>query len=159
MLIKDITVEKQHSARHAILHIRWQGGACGDVKVDLPLPRAEAIRYPEAIIVRVRDLARTLTDQQIVDELNRRGELSATGRPHTLHTIKWIRWKYRVPAPTLKRPEEVTVQELAARLGVQPGPVYYWAKRGIIESRRINNGSPVWDHNRRDQATGLCASA
>jgi hypothetical protein len=36
------------------------------------------------------------------------------------------------------------VQELAARLGVQVGPVYYWAKRGIIESRRINNGSPVW---------------
>ena len=36
------------------------------------------------------------------------------------------------------------MQELAARLGVQPGPVYYWAKRGMIESRRINNGSPVW---------------
>jgi DNA invertase Pin-like site-specific DNA recombinase len=144
LLIKDITVEKQHGARHAILHIRWQGDACGDVKVDLPLPRAEAIRYPEPIIARVRDLARTLTDRQIVAELGRRGELSATGRAHTLHTIKWIRWKYRIPAPALKRPEEVTVQELAARLGVQPGPVYYWAKRGLIESRRINDGSPLW---------------
>jgi hypothetical protein len=61
-----------------------------------------------------------------------------------MHTIKWIRWKYRVPAPTLKRPEEVTVQELAARLRVLPGVVYYWAKRGMIESRRINDGSPVW---------------
>jgi DNA invertase Pin-like site-specific DNA recombinase len=144
LLIKDITVEKQHGARHAILHIRWQGGACGDVKVDLPLPRAEAIRYPEPIIARVRDLARTLTDRQIVAELNRLGELSATGRPHTLHTIKWIRWKYRIPAPTLKRPQEVTVQELAARLGVQPGPVYYWVERGMLEARRINNGSPLW---------------
>ena len=144
LLIKDITVEKQHGARHAVLHIRWQGGACGDVTVDLPRPRAEEIRYPEPIIARVRDLACTLTDRQIVAELNRLGELSATGRSHTMHTIKWIRWKYRIPAPKLKRPEEVTVQELAARLGVQPGPVYYWAKRGIIESRRINNGSPVW---------------
>ena len=36
------------------------------------------------------------------------------------------------------------MQELAARLGVQPGPVYYWVKRGMIEGRRINNGSPVW---------------
>jgi hypothetical protein len=144
LLIKDITVEKQHGARHAILHIRWQGGACGDVKVDLPRPRAEAIRYPEPIIARVRDLARTLTDQQIVAELSRLGELSATGRHHTMHTIRWIRWKYRIPTPTLKRPDELTVQELAARLGVQPGPVYYWAKRGMIESRRINHGSPVW---------------
>jgi hypothetical protein len=41
LLIKDITVEKQHGARHALLHIRWQGGACGDVRVDLPLPRAK----------------------------------------------------------------------------------------------------------------------
>ena len=144
LLIKDITVEKEHGARHAILHIRWQGGACGDVKVDLPRPRAEAIRYPEPIIARVRDLARTLTDRQIVAELSRLGELSATGRPHTMHTIKWIRWKYRIPAPSLKRPEEVTVQELAARLRVLPGVVYYWAKRGMIKSRRINDGSPVW---------------
>jgi DNA invertase Pin-like site-specific DNA recombinase len=144
LLIKDITVEKEHGARHAILHIRWQGGACGDVRVDLPLPRAEAIRNPEPIIARVRDLARTLTDQQIVAQLNQRGELSATGRLHTMHTIKWIRWKYRISAPALKRPEEVTVQELADRLRVLPGVVYYWAKRGVIESRRINDGSPLW---------------
>src|SRR5260370_10815993 len=97
LLIKDITVEKQHAARHAILHIRWQGGACGDVAVDLPRPRAEVIRYPEPIIARVRDLARTLTDRQIVAELGRLGELSATGQPHTMHTIKWIRWRYRIP--------------------------------------------------------------
>jgi DNA invertase Pin-like site-specific DNA recombinase len=144
LLIKDITVEKEHGARHAIMHIRWQGGACSDVHVDLPRPRAEAIRYPEPIIARVRDLARTLTDRQIVAELNRLGELSATGRPHTMHTISWIRWKYRIPAPTLKRAEEMTVQELATRLGVLPGVVYYWAKRGMIESRRLNGGSPVW---------------
>ena len=144
LLIKDITVEKQHGARHAIMHIRWQGGACSDVRVDLPPPRAEAIRNPEPIIARVRDLARTLTDRQIVAELNRLGELSSTGLHHTMHTIKWIRWKYRIPSPTLKRPEEMTVQQLAARLGVLPGVVYYWAERGMIASRRLNGGSPVW---------------
>jgi len=144
LLIKDITVEKQHGEWHAIMHIRWQGGACTDVHVDLPRPRAEAIRYPEPIIARVRELARTLTDPQIVAELNQLGELSATGQRHTIHTIKWIRWKYRIPAPKLKRPGEMTVQELAERLGVLPGVVYYWAKRGVIESRRLNGGSPVW---------------
>lgn len=144
LLIKDITVEKHHGARHAIMHIRWQGGACSDVHVDLPRPRHEAIRYPEPIIARVRELALTLTDLQIVAEFNRLGELSSTGRRHTMHTIKWIRWKYGIPAPTLKRPEEMTVQELATRLGVLPGVVYYWAKRGMIEARRLNGGSPVW---------------
>jgi hypothetical protein len=73
-----------------------------------------------------------MTDQQIVTQLNQHGELSATGRPHT------------IPAPSLKRPEELTVQELATRLRVLPGVVYYWAKRGVIESRRLSDGSPVW---------------
>jgi DNA invertase Pin-like site-specific DNA recombinase len=144
LLIKDITVEKEHGARQAIMHVRWQGGACDDVNVDLPRPRAEAIRYPEPIIARVRELAKSMSDPQIVAELNRCGEKSATGRSHTMHTISWIRWKYKIPSPSLKRLEEMTVQELAARLGVQPGPVYYWVKRGMIEGRRLNNGAPVW---------------
>jgi DNA invertase Pin-like site-specific DNA recombinase len=144
LLIKDITVEKRSEPKQALLHIRWQGGACSDVTVDLPLPRAEAIRYPEPIVARVRELACTLTDHQIVAELNRLNELSATGRPHTLHTIRWIRWKHRIPSPSLKRPEERTVQQLASRLGVQPGVVYYWVKRGVIAARRLNGGSPVW---------------
>jgi hypothetical protein len=99
-------------------------------------------------------LARTLTERQIVAQLNRLGELSATGRPHTMHTIKWIRWKYRIPAPSLKRPEELTVQELATRLRVLPDVVYYWAKRGVIKSRRINDGSHGLDHHRRNQVAG-----
>jgi hypothetical protein len=105
---------------------------------------AEAIRYPEPIIARVRELAKSMSDPQIVAELNRCGEKSATGRSHTKHTISWIRWKYKSPSPSHKRPEELTVQELAVRLGVQPGPVYYWVKRGMIEGRRLNNGAPVW---------------
>jgi DNA invertase Pin-like site-specific DNA recombinase len=144
LLIKDITVEKRSEPKQAILHIRWHGGACSDVAVDLPLPRAEAIRYPEQIVARVRELARTLTDREIVAELNRLKELSATGRPHTLQTIRWIRWKHRIASPLLKRPEELTVQELASRLGVLPGVVYYWTKRGVIVARRLNGGSPVW---------------
>jgi DNA invertase Pin-like site-specific DNA recombinase len=144
LLIKDITVEKPTGVKHAILHLRWQGGACSDVRVDLPLPHAEAIRNPDPLIAHVRELARTLTDEQIVAELNRRGELSATGRAHTIHTIKWIRWKYQIPAPALKKPQEITVQELTRRLGVTPGIVYYWAERGVIETRRLKAGSPLW---------------
>jgi DNA invertase Pin-like site-specific DNA recombinase len=144
LLIKDITVEKHPGARQAVLHIRWQGGACGGVTVDIPPPVWERLRYSDSVVARVRDLARTMTDRQIVAELNRLGELSATGRRHTMHTISWIRWKYRISSPSLKRPEELSVRELATRLGVQPGVVYYWIKRGIIEVRRLERGSPVW---------------
>src|SRR5450755_4784435 len=144
LLIKDITVEKQHGARQAILHVRWQGGACGDITVEIPAPVWERQRNPDTVVMRVRDLAKTMTDPQIVAELNRCGEKSATGRPHTMHTISWIRWKYKIPGPSLKRPEELTVKELAARLRVQPSVVYYWIRRGMIDVRRLDGGSPVW---------------
>ena len=144
LLIKDITVEKQHGARQAILHVRWQGGACGDITVEIPAPVWERQRNPDTVVMRVRDLAKTMTDPQIVAELNRCGEKSATGRPHTMHTISWIRWKYKIPGPSLKRPEELTVKELAVRLRVQPSVVYYWIRRGMIGVRRLDDGSPVW---------------
>jgi DNA invertase Pin-like site-specific DNA recombinase len=144
LLIKDITVEKPHGARQVILHIRWQGGDCDDLMVEIPAKIWERQRNPDAIVMRVRDLAKTMTDAQIVAELNRCGEQSATGRRHTLHTISWIRWKYKIPVPSLKRPEELTVKELTARLRVPPSVVYYWIKRGMIDVRRIDGGSPIW---------------
>jgi hypothetical protein len=33
------------------------------------------------------------------------------------HTIRWIRWKYRIPAPTLKHPEEPTGAETRGATG------------------------------------------
>jgi len=154
LLIRDITVERPYNAKQAILHVRWQGGACSDVSVEMPGKIWERQRNPEAIITRVRELAKTMTDAQIVAELNRCGEQSATGRAHTVHTIAWIRWKYDIPMPTLKRPEELTVKGLAAKLRVPPGVVYYWVKRGMIETRRIDGGSPVWitvDENKLEE--------
>jgi hypothetical protein len=144
LLIRDITVERPHGARQAILHVRWQGGACSDVTVAIPAKIWERQRNPDAIVTRVRDLAKTMTDAQIVAELNRCGERSATGRRHTAHTIAWIRCKYKIPAPTLKRPEEWTVKDLAAKLRVSPGIVYYWIKRGMIDTRRTDGRSTVW---------------
>ncbi|MBE0543833.1 MAG: recombinase family protein [Verrucomicrobia bacterium] len=65
LLIKDITVEKQPAPRKAVLHIRWQGGAVEDQSVDLPLSAPDRIRYPAALVNRVRSLAVRLTDAQI----------------------------------------------------------------------------------------------
>jgi excisionase family DNA binding protein len=41
-----------------------------------------------------------------------------------------------------KRDGELTVKELAERLGVRPGVVYYWIDKKLIPVRRWNGGSP-----------------
>src|SRR5881397_1139193 len=66
LLIKDITVEKPASEKQLLVHIRWQGGACSDVPVQLPLNIADRVRYPSAVVDIVRELARNLPDGKIV---------------------------------------------------------------------------------------------
>jgi hypothetical protein len=144
LLIKDITVEKPANQKQLLVHIRWQGGACSDVSVQLPPNIADRVRYPFAVVDRIRELARNLPDGEIADRLNREGQLSAKGQPYTVKIIQWIRCRYRIPPAELKRPEEWTVQQVAKRFGASDQVVYYWIEHGIIRSRRINSGMPHW---------------
>jgi len=136
LLIKDITVEKPTDQKQLLIHIRWQGGACTDLAVSLPPNFADRVRYSAALVEQVRELARSLPDAQIVEKLNQEGQLSALGKPFTVSMIKWIRYRYQIPAAKLMRPEEVTVQQVAERFGISSNVVYYWIERGVICTSR-----------------------
>src|SRR6266542_1502993 len=144
LLIKDITVEKPADQKQLLVHIRWQGGACSDVSVQLPLHIADRVRYPFAVVDRIRELARNLPDGEIADQLNREGQVSAKGLPYTVKIVQWIRSRYRIPPAALKRPEELTVQQVASRFGTSDQVVYYWIEHRVIQSRRISPGMPHW---------------
>ncbi len=145
LLIKDITVEKLVAEpKQLLVHIRWQGGACTNRSVPLPLNVADRLRYPIAVVERVRELAQALLDVQIADQLNREGHSSAKGMPYTTKIVQWIRWRYQIPPAKLKKPEELTVQQLAQRFGVSPGVVYYWIEHGVVRARRLNKTMPYW---------------
>ena len=53
-----------------------------------------------------------MSDLQIAATLNQAQLRSAKGKPFTDSMIHWIRYRYEIPAPVLKRPEEFTVKEL-----------------------------------------------
>jgi hypothetical protein len=144
LLIKDITVEKPANQKQLLVHIRWQGGPCSDVSVQLPPNIADRVRYPFSVVDRIRELAHNLPDSEIADRLNREGQLSAKGQPYTVKIIQWIRCRYRIPPAELKRPEELTVQQVAKRFGTSDQVVYYWIEHSVIRSRRINSGMPHW---------------
>ena len=143
LLIRDITVEKP-AQKQLLVHIRWQGGASTDLSVQLPAGIADRVRYPAAVVDKVRDLARHLPDGEIAEQLNRDGHTSAKGKPWTAKIIQWVRCRYRIPPAELRRPEELTVQQVAQRFGVNDQVVYYWIGRDIVRSRRIHPGMPHW---------------
>lgn len=144
LLLKDITVERIAERKIVILHVRWQGGACEDIQVSLPANIADRLRYPEEVVQRVQELARELPDNQIAETLNEEERISAKGKPFNVSIVRWIRHKHQIPSPELKRPEELTVRQVANEFGVGRGVVYYWIERDVIEARRRNNGSPYW---------------
>jgi hypothetical protein len=144
LLIKDITVEKLPHLKQLLVHIRWQGGACSDIGVQLPPNIADRVRYPAAVVDRVRHLAQSLPDGEIAGRLNQEGQISALGKPFSGSMVQWIRYRYQIPKARLVRPEELTVQQVAERFRVSPHVVYYWIDRGVIQARRLNAGSPYW---------------
>jgi hypothetical protein len=144
LLIKDITVEKRREERKAVIHLRWQGGAVEDLSVGLPLPAPDKIRYPEALVNRVRSLAVSMIDAQIAATLNQEGLLSAKGKTFTRSMVSWMRYRYGISTPALKHPDELTVDEVADRFGVRLGVVYYWIAHGPLPARRLEGGKPYW---------------
>ena len=144
LLIKDITVNKLIEQRQLSVHLRWQGGACTDLFVQIPPSAAGRHRYRSPIVDRIRDLACSLLDAQIADRLNREGCTSAKGKSYTAKMIRWIRWRYQISLARLKKSEELTVQEVAKQFGVSDGVVYYWIEHNVIQARRLNPGMPCW---------------
>jgi len=144
LLIKDITVNKLIEQRQLSVHIRWQGGACTDLSVQLPPKAADRFRYPSAEVDRVRELARRLTKAQIADQLNREGRRTPKGLSFTAKAIHWICWRYGIPPVQLKKTEELTVQQVAEKFGVSIWVVHYWIERNIIQTRRLNERAAYW---------------
>jgi DNA invertase Pin-like site-specific DNA recombinase len=143
LLIKDITVEKPQP-KQLLVHVRWQGGASTSHSVPLPPSIADRMRYPAPLVDRVRDLAQSLPDAQIVDRLHQEGLVSALGKPFTASMIRWIRYRYKIPAAKLMSSQESTVQQVAERFRVSINVVYYWIEQGLLQARQLNPGMPYW---------------
>jgi DNA invertase Pin-like site-specific DNA recombinase len=141
LLVRDITVMRGPEPKIVRLQVRWQGGETEILQLRLPQNRAEAIRYPEAFVERIRELAIDHHDDEIVALLRAEGHRSSTGKPLTLGAIKWIRYKHRISAP--KPPAgSLSVRQVGERYGVSLWVVHYWIEHDIISPVRSRLNGP-----------------
>jgi hypothetical protein len=80
-------------------------------------------------------------DAEIIVLLNRDGLTSSTGKPFTVSMIRWIRYKHRIPGPSLPA-GTFSVSQVRKRYGVSMWVVYYWIDRGLITAQRRKPGLP-----------------
>jgi len=143
LLIEDVTIFAEPRNPDTRLGLRWRNQHCEELRVNKPLPRHMEIKHTPQTVELVRILAETMTDQQIVAHLNESGMRTPEGRMFTVDSVKWIRYIHKILGYASRR-RGLSIKEVAERLKVSPGVVYYWLNRGILTAERITPGGP-WD--------------
>lgn len=143
LLIEDITVTKLEQ-RMVSMQVRWRGGATENIVVERPPLTADQVRASRELVQRIGELAQSMSDDQIVEQLTVEGRKPPKGKSFTVSSVRWIRNRHGIAGPTFKRPGELSVQELATLLKVSRNVVYYWIETGIVEAKRRNGGSPYF---------------
>lgn len=135
-LISDVTLTSLPDGRELRIGIRWRSGAAEELISERPKPTIEARRTPAAAVELVARLGPHRTDQQLAAELQAAGLRTGTGREFDENAVRWVRYAHRVPSPPRLEPGELTVRQVAQRLGVSDGAVYYWIGHGQLTARR-----------------------
>ncbi len=137
-LIGDITITSQPSGRELRVGIRWRSGATEPQTLQRPTTVNDTRRTPAAVLELITRLGPSSTNEELLTELNGAGLRTGTGRPFDLKTLRWLRCQYKIPSPPSWLPQEgeLTVDQVAERLGISHGAVYYWISHGQLAARR-----------------------
>ena len=86
-----------------------------------------------------------MRDTDIASELDALGLRTARGHQFGTRDVRNVRHSIGLTRPSPLEPGELTVREVAARLGVKPGTVYYWLRTGQIPHRKPATGRDIED--------------
>ena len=139
-LVADVTVTSQVAGDEISIGIRWRSGASEHIVRRRPPPQYEAVRTPSGATQFIVERGPMLSNQELVTELNKAGFKTGMGRPFDITALQWVRYAYRVASPSVFHPGELSVAEVAARLGISTGAVYDWIAWDYIAARRTPTG-------------------
>jgi excisionase family DNA binding protein len=142
-VLNEIVVTVEPDRLHLLLH--WQGG--DHTRLEVVKNRAGQHRWKTDTATEdlIRELARTLPDQNIASVLNRLGMRSAKGHTWTQQRVRNFRCEHRI---TIYREgeraerRELILHEAANRLGVSKMTVIRLIRDGLLPARQICVGAP-----------------
>jgi len=139
-LIADVTIIPEPDQEKCRLGIGWKSGGTEELIVARKPKSADARRSSPGAIELIRRLGPTMNNHELVDELASAGFTTGTGRAFDAKSVSWTRHAYGVGPPSVFAEGEVSVSEVARRLGVTEGAVYYWISHDQLVAHRTKSG-------------------
>jgi len=138
LLIEDVTLLKTDEIH---VMVRFKGGATTELRVPRPLRVWEARQTPPVVIERIREMARTMRDSEIAEELNAQGVRSGTGHAFSNRIVDKLRRQYGIAGlyEHLREQGFLTAEELVERLGVCRKTIMIWSKASLLRAHRYND--------------------
>jgi DNA invertase Pin-like site-specific DNA recombinase len=135
-LIGDVTLFSEPHGMQLRIGIRWRSGLCEELMVRRPHSAPQARRTPQAAVELARRLGASRTNAELAAELNRLGLKSGTDKCFSAASVQWIRYAYDIDQLQPLAPGELSVKQVAARLGIAPDALYCWISQGQLAVRR-----------------------
>jgi excisionase family DNA binding protein len=142
LLLEDVTLVKTDRLH---VHIRFKGGAVESLALSLPENAwRKRLTHPD-VVARVAQLIEQHDEAEVVEQLNVEGLCTGAGRPFDKEAVRWVRYTHGLKTPNerLRDSGKLTVQELAARLGLPDRTVRCWARDGRLRAAR-KGAKPTW---------------
>ena len=136
-LITDVTLTSDPAGDQVRVGIRWRAGA----HEEQIATRTRMRTGQEAVELIKRRKLDGLRDTDIAAELRTLGLRTARGHEFRTRDVRNVRHTIGLARPSPLDDGELTVNQVAARLGVKPGAVYYWLRAGDLPYRKRATGA------------------
>ena len=135
-LIADVTLTSQPQGSEVHVGIRWRSGASEQHTIQRPPLVIDQRRTPPEALELISRLGPHRTNAELAAELQAAGLRTATGQPFTAGRVSSLRNHRRIGHPPLLGKDELTVKQVADRLGISCSAIYAWIKDGKLATRR-----------------------
>ncbi len=151
LVVSEVVLTVDARARRAEATVVWSGGATTRHEVRCR-PLGWHGRTEDAVVARLRELARALPDHKVAERLDAEGLCTRTGKAWTYARVHSMRRQHGIATACPLHTREadgradglMPVAAVARRLGVSPSLVHVWVRQGVLTYDQRRSASRVW---------------